>query len=519
MHEPGWQVLYNRDEDIWCEVEEPVTPGSLYRFIDPILERVDVYLLDPGSRAQYYPTQVSEMFAADEARWQRIAADAPPAASSAYFERQKAHFLALVRAVGDPMAAVFQRCHEKGVSAGVSYRMNDTHYAQLQDHYHFTEFCVDHRAWRIPRDGWYGGGFDFAIDEVRGQAVELLREHCEHFDLDVLEMDFLRHPCFFRKEVARPDRLDMMSEVVGQVREHAAAAGRRRGRPIRVQARVPSTVSACETVGLDVRTWAREGWVDALVAAPPYSMEFDIPVEEFLALDPTGRMAVYAGLEKLISPEGYPGRHLGIQEVRGAIAKHARRGAAGVHFFNGFAWDPELEMAALDEARDPGRLAGKSKHYLLTLTSRLQPGATMQTPLPAEVPAGENAAPLHIDFRVPDDLRSHPPHAMQFSMQLRDMDPEQSANLRITVNGQALSGPGDWRPAYKPWMDHPRAYGRGPNAKARVGSRDHAYMDPWIEFQTPASLWRQDANDVAVKLGVPAEAQVILRGMELSVTY
>ena len=500
--ERDWQVHYNRDEDTWYFLPEPVTLDSFYGFIDPIIERADLYLLDPGSRAQHYPTKVAEMFGADEARWQALRESPPERSSPHIFEKQKAHFDTMRELVGDPMAAVFARCHEKGIRAGVSYRMNDTHYCWLEDHYHFTRFCVEHRDWRME-----DGGFDFAIDEVRRLTLDLLKEHCEYFDLDVLELDFTRQTQYFQMSMPREEKFRLMNDLIKTLREHAVAVGQKRGRPILLQPRGPATVASWEHIGLDLKTWLREGWIDSIVAAPPYSMEFDIPVEEFRDLDPTGRLRVYAGLEKCMTPDGGPRHHLSIEMVRGAIAKHFRRGADGVHFFNSFAWDREMELEALDAAGDPAGLAVKNKHYLLTLTSVCEHhrkyGASMVTPLPADIPAGE-AAPLALEFLVPDDLERHPPRAMPFRVQLRNMAPEQAPDLRVTINETPLPGPGEWQPAYRPWMGE---------------RRDNNYMDPWLEFQTQPGLWRQDRNVIAVRLDCAADNAAILRGVELELIY
>lgn len=510
-HHSDWQVHYNRDEDLWYFLPEPVTLESFHGFIDPIIERVDLYLLDPGSRAQCYPTKVSEMFGADEERWQALRESPPERSSPHIFEKQKEHFETMLELVGDPMAAILARCHEKGIRAGISYRMNDTHYWWLEDHYHFTRFCVEHRDWRME-----DGGFDFAIDEVRRMTLDLLKEHCEHFDLDVLELDFTRQTQYFQLDMPQQEKFRLMNDLIKEVRDHALAVGQRRGRPILLQPRGPATIASWENIGLDVKTWIREGWIDAIVPAPPYSMEFDIPVEQFRYLDPTGRLPVYAGLEKCMTPDGGPRHHLSSEMVRGAIAKHARRGADGVHFFNSFAWDRRMELEALEDAGDPAGVAGKNKHYLLTLTSVCENhrkyGASMVTPLPANLPAcpersrraGETAAPLTLDFLVPDDLQTDPPRALPFRVQFRGMKPEQSAGLQITVNGKALPGPGEWQPAYRAWMGE---------------RRDNNYMDPWLKYQTEPRLWRRGKNAITMKLSSPGQAQVILRGVELEVIY
>ena len=498
----NWQVHYNRDQDIWRALEEPVTVESLYRFIDPVLDRVDVYLIDAGSRAQYYPTRVTEMIGADEQRWQALMAKRPEGSGWEFYQKQREHFCALVEQVGDPIARLLDRCREKGVVAGVSHRMNDRHYGLDEDHFHFTRFCVEHRDWRMSNRG-----FDFIHPEVREESLSVMKEICEHFDLDVFELNFgnatpdLRTEQFFRADVPPAEQCRLINEMVQEVRAHADRVGQQRGRRLAIQARVPSTADTAWTVGMDLKTWVQEGWVDALIPAPSYAMESDIPAEEFKALDPSGRLKVLVGIEGSGQPVGRQRLAL----VRGAIAKYARRGADGVHFFNSFCWpDRSQEYQTLDEAHAPGT-PGKTKHYLAAMSWRPpgKPDMPRISPLPAAIPAGEGVSPLHVDLYVADDLAAYPPAQLRFRVQLRGMDPESADRPRITVNGNELAA-GAWRPACQPRMGE---------------SRDNDYMDPWLEFKTHPEHWRQDKNVVAVKLHSAGHAEASLRGMELDVIY
>ena len=495
----NWQVQYNRDQDIWYYLDEPVTLESLHRFIDPIIERVDLYLIDAGSQFQHYPTKVGEMFASDEAHWQSLMQSPPKGSDIEFFTRLKAHFRTLMEQVGDPMACILARCREKGIQAGVTGRVNDRHYCRLADHFTFDRFCREHGDWRLPN-----GGFDFRIEDVRARRLSFLKEYGDHFaDMDVLELDFMRTSEFFTEDVPRDERFRLMNDFVREIREHALAVGERRGRPITLQARVPITVAGCEGVGLDVGTWAREGWVDALVPAPGYSAEFDTPIEDFRALDGTGSLKVYAGFEGYLIPEGDPPRIPTREILRAATAKHARRGADGVHFFNSFTWDLATELANLDAARDPAEVAGRDKLYLTAIPREhhRRRGVALPCPLPAALSPDE---PVRIEFLVADDFREHPPASLRFRVQLRGISPENGEPPRITINGNELAGPGEWQPAYRPWMGD---------------SRDNDYMDPWLEFETRPDMWRQDGNEVTVALPANGKAGVILRGMELDVVH
>ena len=118
---------------------------------------------------------------------------------------------------------------------------------------------------------------------------------CERFNIDGLELDFQRFPHYFKHAdgIAWENR-DIMTRFVQRVREMAVSV---KGDDFLLAVRVPSSLEACRTVGLNVEQWVEEGLVDFVTAAPFLTTEFDIPVGDFRERFSSYGVPVYVGLE------------------------------------------------------------------------------------------------------------------------------------------------------------------------------------------------------------------------------
>ena len=94
----------------------------------------------------------------------------------------------------DPWAIWVDRCHQRGCEAWISIRMNDAHDRD------YEEFMMDEFAYRAKwqdhaigeRYGYYWKCLDYAHDEVRARMLGYLDEQLARYDMDGLELDFMR---------------------------------------------------------------------------------------------------------------------------------------------------------------------------------------------------------------------------------------------------------------------------------------------------------------------------------------
>ena len=150
------------------------------------------------------------------------------------------NMLAVDRQGIDYPARVIERCRHDRVSPWISLRMNDCHGARLRTS-DPREFLAE--APGVARQnctGYFATCLDYAHPEVRDYYMALVDETLERYDVDGLELDFMREPYLFSagKEAAGAT---ILTAWLGEVRKRVEATAARRGHAIRLGVRVPST--------------------------------------------------------------------------------------------------------------------------------------------------------------------------------------------------------------------------------------------------------------------------------------
>ena len=107
---------------------------------------------------------------------------------------------------------------------------------------------------------------DFSYPEVRKHIFSLIQEVCHGYDVDGVELDFLRSPRYFLPTLdelpVEEEHLDAMTDLVRRVSTMAGEASRQRGRPLLLAARTPFSVEDSRFVGLDLEKWLQEDLID-----------------------------------------------------------------------------------------------------------------------------------------------------------------------------------------------------------------------------------------------------------------
>ena len=114
----------------------------------------------------------------------------------------------LLRAGHDPIAVALEFCHSHNLQFFPSFRMNDVHESRHKNwartaiwkrenpHCLLGKHGDDHRyPMSSPRAWW--AAKDYAVAEVRDRQFLVIEEMCEMYDLDGVELDWLRSPLFF----------------------------------------------------------------------------------------------------------------------------------------------------------------------------------------------------------------------------------------------------------------------------------------------------------------------------------
>lgn len=301
----------------------------------------------------------------------------------------------------DPYAIWIERARNRGLSPWVSMRMNDLHNVDDPDSYmHSTFWRQNPQFRRLPWRAvdWRDRAFDFTHEEVRAYHFRLVQEYLERYDIDGLELDWMRFGFHFRPgQEAAGGKL--LTDFMRATRKLADSWAKRRGHRISIGARVPSRPQTAIDLGMDGALWAREGLIDLLVFTPFWaSIEPDMPVELWRRLA-GDKVILAAGLELLLRP--YPGYRPipmnSIETVRGAAASLLQRGADRVYLFNYM--DSQTEMpdsgnypALLRECGRLDTLAGKPRRHVVTYSDTSAPGEPAPAQLPQTLSAGQWAS-------------------------------------------------------------------------------------------------------------------------------
>ena len=186
----------------------------------------------------------------------------------------------------DPLQANVEFARQNGFEIFWSNRMNDTHDAahrKDKPYYLWTKFKENNPQFLfgeigqgLPNGRW--SSVDFAHKEVRDLCVQFYKEVCDNYDVDGVELDFMRHFEIFKTVghggIATQEQLDMLTEMVAQIRKVTEEAGMKRGNPILVLTRIPTSPEYAKRAGVDIVRWIDEGLVDIVVGSCYFRLDF-----------------------------------------------------------------------------------------------------------------------------------------------------------------------------------------------------------------------------------------------------
>ncbi len=192
--------------------------------------------------------------------------------------------------------------HKNGMEVFRSFRMNDTHDAKLT--HLLTPWKKNHPDCLVGKPGEqfpYGGGrwsaLDYGAAEVREKVFRVIEDTCKRYNVDGIEMDFFRHPHFFKPQMTGDpvtrEHCDLMTDLVRRVRKMADEVALRRGHPLLILARVFDSPGYSKASGLDVTRWMEEDLVDMVAGGGYIQLE---PWENFAELGRRYDLPVYAAI-------------------------------------------------------------------------------------------------------------------------------------------------------------------------------------------------------------------------------
>lgn len=314
---------------------------------------------------------------------------------------------------GTDLIQVFlDRCRSHGQAPFISIRMNDAHHKENVEKrkgdkssgslsMSINRFYHDHPEYRLVPNSLSGKDvvLNWAEPEVRAQKFALLQELCEIYDLDGLELDFLRFYSYFRaQETTREQRAAIMTDFVTDVRAMLNRTARE-GRHRWLSVRVPCYTDAYDLLGIDLRAMTETG-VDIVNASSHY---FTTQQHQLAAIRKQASSAtlyfelchtIWKGEKVTAGYDVFPYRRATREHLHTAAHLAYERGADGISLFNfayyrengtgegrGVFGEPPFE--ALKPLNEPTALALEPQHWFIAQGWRA-PGCK-PLPLPRKV--------------------------------------------------------------------------------------------------------------------------------------
>ena len=272
----------------------------------------------------------------------------------------------LIETGRDSLQTMVDFGHQQGWEVFWSMRMNDTHDSAdgkmlSQWKKDNPELLMGRRGDRFPHGGHRWSAVDYGKPQAREKIFRILRDVATRYDVDGLELDFWRHPVYFKPQMTgepvTQEHCDVMTDLLRRIRKLADEQAERRGRPMLIAVRVPDSIGFAKAIGLDLVRWLEDDLVDILSVCGYYRFE---PWESSVALGKKYHVPVYAVLSasRLVSAS-QPESKGNIELWRGAALRAWKAGVSGIYTFNRF--NPNDPI--FRELGDPQLLETKDRTY------------------------------------------------------------------------------------------------------------------------------------------------------------
>ena len=282
-----------------------------------------------------------------------------------WHNEQSERFQPLMDAGFKPLEIFIDESHRLGMELVPGFRMNDRHGVN-------KKFFKEHPEWTIKE---LGHGVNYARPDVRDWMFANIEEVSRKFDIDGVELSFIRHGYCFPPSTAGGQHA-LMTGFMRRVRKMLDEIGQKRDRHLLLGARVPTTLAECARLGQDVPTWIQQGLIDYVAPSDYHSTDFNVQYEEFARLTRKSDCHLYPAIQADV-----PGNHaiMTLDNYRASLKNFYGAGADGfsTHNYDVYMWgqlrtrrypgSADLFPGAFDYfkiLRDPEAVAAGDRHYM-----------------------------------------------------------------------------------------------------------------------------------------------------------
>jgi hypothetical protein len=365
----------------------------------------------------------------------------------------------------DPLRLTVESCKKQNIEIFFTLRMNDIHdnwtpqwFPQWKKERPQAligkRSDLDDYEWSDMRSIW--SPVDFAYPEVRQRTVEIVRDVVSRYDVDGIDLDYLRHQCYFREiqrgQPATQEHLDMLTDMMRQIRNVVREAGEVKGKPIMLSARVMPNFALNRQFGFDVQKWADSGYIDFISLGGGYD-PFTMPIRDAVNWCHQRGMPVYACLSGSgMEERDVKGTYLGqstyeVEAYRGAASNAWAQGVDGIMTFNVFpdgkgGEQTEMARRIWNAICDPAKMVGQNKLFCIdnvgwtTERGYMFNSVPVDGRLPATVTRGQVSSRV---LPVGDDLPALKDRIESLYVRVCFPALQTDDQLDITLNGAPLA--------------------------------------------------------------------------------
>ena len=347
------RVVYVSDPSntTWL-ISDPAKPEELRQWISNVAAGgVDTYVQEVFSEcwSLFYRTDLCEFDTRD----------------------QHKRFIPMMDAGTMPLEIYIDESHKLGMEFVAGFRMADRHG-------HNKAFWPQHKDWAL-KD--FGYGIDYSVPEARDWVFSIMEEVANRFDVDGVELNFIRWMHCFPRATAQQQH-PVMTGFVRRLRKMLDSAGEKKGRRLLLGVRVPQTLEECHRLGYDVPSWIKEGLIDYVSPCDFFFPDFNAKYEEFAELTRASDCYLYPTIQPLVC-HGDDFHRLTLDQYRAVVQNFYGAGADGLSVHNyPYHWGHRHYKASIRKfypapadnypktleyfrvLKDPQALAEGARHYL-----------------------------------------------------------------------------------------------------------------------------------------------------------
>ena len=357
-----------------------------------------------------------------------------------------ANLQALIDECGGPVTGLSKLCHEAGIKFFPSLRMNE-HYEIDINSPTYGRFRRERPDLLIGRPGekfekgtlehGIRTGMDFAFPEVRNHRLSIITELIEKFDVDGIELDWFRHPAFFRVEEAYDNR-HLATDLIKKVKDKIDHLIESTGRDVKLAVRVPPTLHDSARIGLDVEQWMKKELVDIVIAGGGF-IPYSTPIDEFVAISKNTDIKVLGCIERLRPTKDN-------DEVRGIAHHYLSKESDGIYLFNYHSIDTEWKHSMLNEIASLDDLKSSNKKYQIDNFTRRnyfsQLGAAFSNAIPkVQLPVtfDNDGSELDLSISISESLLQESDSKVTIAVSVTVKNLAQSDNIYLRINNNSTN--------------------------------------------------------------------------------